>query len=488
MAPSKTFEEFDFIIVGAGISGINCAYRIQTELPHARYVILEGRNEVGGTWSLFTYPGVRSDSAMYTLGFSWDPYPNGVPIADGRLIRHYIESVASKHHISDHLRLRHKVVNADWSSQSQSWSVVADHDGEQKSFTAGWLVMASGYYDYETPLQTTIPGLDNFKGKIIHPQFWPKDYDYENKKLALIGSGATAISVLPPLAQKAAQVTMIQRSPTYIVSQDNYAWAHKYLPQFLFNALQRWNYMTTPYLFVLFCDYFPNAARNLLKDVTSKQLPKWIEHDVHFKPRYNPWEQRLCADPDARFYKSLHRPNVKLITGTIDTVTDGAIRTKDGQTGDLETTDVDAIITATGLNMKLGGGIQLRVDGETISWSKRLIWNGSMIEGIPNMMFMFGYTNDAWTLGADDTAVLLTRLWRHMDQNSIRSTVPELPKEDRPADTVRMWQLSSTYSALAQDRLPVYGTTGPWRSRTQPPIDYLRARWGDYTSGLKFTT
>ncbi|RYP74756.1 hypothetical protein DL771_002820 [Monosporascus sp. 5C6A] len=220
--------------------------------------------------------------------------------------------------------------------------------------------------------------------------------------------------------------------------------------------------------------------RALLKE-TAKRLPNWINQAPHFEPRYNPWEQRICVDADGAFYDALHRSNVKLITGKIETVTQGAILTE----GD-KRIDADIIITATGLNMKLGGGIEIRVDGAIMPWSNRFIWNGAMIEGVPNMVFMFGYTNNAWTLGADDTAIIMIRLWKYMSRNGVKSAVPLFPN-GVPRETERMWQLSSTYAVLAEDRLPVYGKTGPWKSRTRPPIDYIHARLGDYTSGLHFS-
>ncbi|KAI1502977.1 FAD/NAD(P)-binding domain-containing protein [Biscogniauxia marginata] len=477
---ASSLEEFDIIIIGAGISGINCAYRLLTELPEVRFTILECRDDIGGTWDQFTYPGVRSDSDMYTLGFAWHWWPFPYPIGEGPLILEYLRAAASKHHILERIRLCHKVSSADWSSDHQKWTMAVDHQGEPKTFRASWMILGTGYYDYQVPLQAGIPGLDSYKGKVINPQFWPNDYDYENKKIALIGSGATAVTVMPYLAKKAAQLTMIQRSPTYIVAHSNTSWAFfSFLPLFLVMACRRFYWAVTSYLFVVFCQYFPHAARKALHSETVKQLPEGVSQ-YHFIPKYSPWEQRICTDPEGIFYKSLRRPNVEIITGKIKTVTTTGVAMQDGKT-----VDADCIITATGLNMKMGGGIDIRVDGNPMSWGKRFIWNGSMLDGVPNMMFMLGYTNNAWTLKADNTAIMLRRLWKHMTRNGFRSAVPRVPK-NTAAKTERVWQLSATYVALSEDRLPVYGTMGNWKPQNRPPIDYVHARWGNHTEGLEF--
>ncbi|KAK9772077.1 putative FAD/NAD(P)-binding domain-containing protein [Seiridium cardinale] len=465
---------FDVIIIGAGISGINCAYRIQTQLPELNYVVLEGRDRIGGTWDLFTYPGVRSDSTMFTLGFAWCPWSSERPIAQGRDILGYIEDAASKYHIRDRIRFLHRVSSADWSSDSQQWTLRVNHDSQRKSFTARWIVFSTGYYDYENPLQANIRD-------VINPQFWPKDYGYENKRVALIGSGATAVSLMPELAKKAAEVVMIQRSPTYVVAEENTSWAHHYLPLSLAMAYRRFHHTVFPYLFVLFCNYFPNAAREILRKETIKQLPRSVKQDPHFEPTYNPWEQRICSDPDAVFFKALGRSNVRLITGDIEQVTDTSIHIRKGGS-----VDADVIVTATGLNMEMGGSIDIRVDGEMKPWSKRLIWNGAMLDEIPNMMFMIGYTNNAWTLSADDTAFVLERLWKYMSRHGKRAATPRSPTH-MAAKTERLWQLNATYVNVAESKLPVYGSEGNWISRTRPPFDYVHARWGNYTDDLQFS-
>ncbi|KAI2628081.1 FAD/NAD(P)-binding domain-containing protein [Hypomontagnella submonticulosa] len=484
---SSNPEVLDVILIGAGISGINSAYRLKTYFPHVRYAILESRDEIGGTWNQYTYPGVRSDSSMHTLGFAWNPFPYPQPIGTGAQILKYLKDTASEHHIAEHILFGHKVISSDWSSQNQEWTVTASHEGKQKHLTARWIILGTGFYDAEAPAQANIPGIDSFKGDVLRPQFWPKDYEYENKRIALIGSGATAVSMLPTLAEKAAQVTMIQRSPTYIIAEDNSAWLQDYLPLFIVLAFRRLYYILVPYFFVLYCQYFPDAARETLRGYTVKLLPKGVDQDPHFKPRYNPWEQRMCLDTDGAFYKTLHRPNVRLVTATIDTVTETGIQIHHTHTGTKETIEFDSIVKATGLNMKLGGHIELQVDGKPMSWAQRHVWNGTMLEGIPNMTFIMGYTNASWTLGADNTAFSMVRLLKYMDQHGLRSAVPQRTKEDIAAGSDIMWRNSATYSLVAQESLPVYGKTGLWKARLDPLAGYFGSRWGDYKSGLQFS-
>ncbi|RYP10148.1 hypothetical protein DL764_000858 [Monosporascus ibericus] len=307
------------------------------------------------------------------------------------------------------------------------------------------------------------------------------DFNYEKKKIALIGSGATAVSLLAPLAARAAEVTIVQRSPSYIAAFENRSRTCEHVPLFVVIACRRLYWIIMPCIFVLFCQCFPKAVRDMLQKKTVKLLPGWVEHDPHFKPRYNPWEQRLCFDPDGRFYGALHRPNVKVVTGKIESITESGIQIQDSRT-----IEADVIVTATGLNMKLGGDIDMRINGKTVPWSKRFIWNGSMVDGIPNMIFMLGYTNHSWTLGADNTAIILGRLWAYMARNGMRSAVPRVPQEatEKPK---RLWQLSATYVTLAEDKFPICGNAGLWKPRACPLLDYVRARWGDYTSGLRFS-
>ncbi|KAK7973041.1 hypothetical protein PG996_007269 [Apiospora saccharicola] len=480
-------ETFDVVIIGAGFAGINCAYRLLKQQPGTSFVILDGRDSIGGVWDQFRYPGVRSDSQVYTYGLAWHRWPFTKPIAQGSEIMEYLHDAVSKHRIDDRIRFRHKVSGVDWSSERQEWTVtaaIADYQGrEQQSrgCVARWIIMGTGYVDYESPIDPDIPGLNTFKGRVVHPQNWPRDFSYANQKLALIGSGATAVSLLPAIAKEAGQVTMIQRSPTYVVArpcQEASAWAPRRL-------LLTWRwlfYMINPYLLVLLCQRSPNMVREGLTKDAAKELPAHVPVDPYFTPRYDPWRQRMCLDPNAAFFRAFHRPNVRLITGEIAAVTDHGIRMRDG-----ETVDADVIITATGHRMVLGGNIGIQVDGKDIAWGGRFIWNGCMLDGVPNLMFMLGYTNNSWTLGSDNTAMCLVRLTSYMRRNGARSAVPRVPEAVATGGTQSIWQLESTYVREAQGRLPVCGNTGPWKPKNRPPIDWLYARWGSATADLEFS-
>ncbi|KAI1768207.1 FAD/NAD(P)-binding domain-containing protein [Hypoxylon sp. FL1150] len=486
---SSSPETFDVVVVGAGVSGINCAYRIKTELPGASFTVLEGRDDIGGTWDFFKFPGVRSDSDLYTYAFSWHLWPHENPIGQGAQIKQYIADCVSEHEIDRFIRLRHKVLSADWSSETQEWRLLVAHDGTVKDIRAGWLVMGTGYYDYTVPLETEIPGLDTFKGKIIHPQFWPQDYDYSDRKIAIVGSGATAVSLLPKLAEKAAQVTVVQRSPTWVISSKHLgptlSSLQRYLP-FRVPFLKRWDrawVAVTTYLTTVFCRRYPARATALVRDLTIPQLPKGLDADLHFKPRYSPWEQRLCLALDGDYFEALGRPNAGIVTGVIDGVDENAIRMRDGTV-----VEVDTIVKATGLRMRLGGDVALTVDGREVTWGGRFVWNGAMVQDVPNMVYMVGYTNGAWTLGADCTAYILVRLVRLMESKGARAAVPRVPEKGF-SSTERFFQLSSTYIRKAESEgfLPSYGDYGPWKPKVNPLADYLHSHWGNIETGLSFS-
>ncbi|KAI1410472.1 hypothetical protein F5Y13DRAFT_181396 [Hypoxylon sp. FL1857] len=475
-------ETLDFLIVGAGISGINSAYRIQTEIPEASYAILENRDTLGGTWDVWKYPGVRCDSDISTLAFPWHSwaFPRGV--VEGPLILEYLKDAASKHGIDRRIQFRHKVISANWSSTRHRWDISVDNYGQQKQFAARFLVLGTGFFNYDKPFEAEIPGLDRFKGRVINPQLWPSDYDYTNQKVVVIGSGATAVGLVPALPEKAAQVTMVQRSPSHIALWDNgLIWGYKYFPLSFVNGCRRLWCAVRLYLFVLFCETYPQAANDALRKTIETQLPSWVPYNPHFQPRYNPWDQRMSVDPDAAFYKSLHLPNVKLITGEIDTITENGLNIQGG-----ENVQADAIVAATGFRMQLGGNIRIRVDNEDLVWKERFIWNGAVLNGVPNMLFSIGYPKNSWTLGADDTAFILVRLFKYMKNKGFRAAVPRVPG-GRAMQKSRLWYFSATFVKLADTVLPVYGDTGPWRPRRNPVADWLHARWGNITTGLGFS-
>ncbi|KAI1416387.1 FAD/NAD(P)-binding domain-containing protein [Hypoxylon sp. FL1857] len=473
----QAVETFDFIIVGAGVSGINSAYRVQTEFPHAKFAIFESREDIGGTWDLFKYPGVRSDSDLHTYSFPWHPWPHSNPIVEGPLIVKYLKECMLQYGIDRYVRFKHKVISMNWSSKEQQWTLFIQHDGLVKEYKSRFVVLGTGYYDYETPRQTTIPGIENFKGKVIHPQFWPEEYDYSGQKMAIIGSGATAVTLLPSLVKTAGKVTMVQRSPSYILSMKNNdpgpSWTRKYL--------RVW-YAMVLYLIALACQYFPTYSRKTLLKAAIRQLPASVDVDPHFSPRYKPWDQRLCLSPDGDFFEAFHDPRTNVVTGQIRQVTEHAIEMDDGQI-----IDADVIITATGLKMMLGGKIDMSVDGRKVQWKDTTVWNGCMISGVPNMFFVIGYTTVSWTIGAEETASIMVRLLKFMAARGAKSATPCVPK-DANIGYEKFWDLSSTYSLEAEAQLPKCGKVGPWKPRGQLPVDYVHARWGDITTGLHFSS
>ncbi|KAI5866334.1 putative flavin-binding monooxygenase [Durotheca rogersii] len=477
---------FDVVIVGAGISGINCAYRLQTQHPQLRYVILEGRDAIGGTWDLFKFPGIRSDSDLHNYGFAWNKWPFAHPIAEGALITSYLKDSVSRFAIEEHIRLRHRVEAADWSSAARRWSFAVNCDGRPARYEGRWFVMATGYFDYERPREAAIPGLASFRGDVIHPQFWPPGYDYAGKKIAIIGSGSTAVTLLPSLAREAAEVTMVQRSPTYILPLDNSSRApsrlRPYLPSAAFQAYERLWFLIVPYLFTLLYKAWPGRARAMLRAQARARLPPDVDADVHFRPRYAPFAQRMCIAPEGDFYAALHGRG-RVASGSIAAVEAHGIRLADGRA-----VDADVIVTATGLRLRFGGAIAARVDGAPVAWPGRLMWNRAMLDGVPNLVFMFGYSTSPWTIGADNTAFYLCRLLAKMRRRGARVAVPQAP----PAAAAKMvlsglFNLSSTYVLEGNKDMPVYGDAGPWRPRIHPPIDWIASRWGDFTTDLRFS-
>lgn len=477
---------FDIIIVGAGISGINAAYRIQTELPSASYTILEARGSIGGTWDLFRYPGIRSDSDLYTFGFAWQPWTKQKAIVDGDAIRNYMRESAALYGIDQKIRFHRKLLSADWSSDQQAWTLLVDEEGRcETHYHARFMILGTGYYDYDEALSSHIPGISNFTGRVIHPQFWPQDLSYADKKIIVVGSGSTAVTLLPTLAATASHVTMLQRSPTYIVAQpsiDPFAhWARTHLPPYLAYPLTRLKVLLLTFLFYKFCLRYPLAARRELKKETEKHLPPTIPHDPHFTPHYNPWEQRLCLSPDGDFFAALRSGKASVVTSTITTVTPTGIQLATG-----ETLDADIIVTATGLKMKAGGGAQLFVDGALARGCEKYMWKGAMLQDVPNLALVIGYTNASWTLGADATALLVTRLLKYMKARGLSSAVPRLGDKWEGMKTLPLMNLASTYVARGAKDLPRTGDKAPWLPRRTYFADLWSAKFGSLTEGLEF--
>ena len=474
------------IIIGAGISGINFAYRLQTQNPELSFTILEGRDAIGGTWDLFKYPGIRSDSDLYTFGFPWRPWTEQKAIAEGPLIVNYVRESAAMYGIDKKVQFGHKVNSANWSSDQQAWSLSVNADGTPKPFQCRFMLMCTGYYDYDQPLPTVIPGIDNFAGQVVHPQFWPEDLDYTGKNIVIVGSGATAVTLLPALAEKASHVTMLQRSPSYILSQPATdgleiliralfpaAWTHK---------LIRIKWLVVTFLFLNFCRYFPTRAKRMLRAGTIQQLPPSIQHDPHFKPSYDPFEQRMCFCPDGDFYASLRSGKASVVTDVIDTVTPNSIKLTSGQE-----LNPDIIITATGLKIRLAGGAKLTVDGAPFAFNEKFAWKTVMVQDLPNVAVVVGYVDASWTLGADATAQLICRLLRQMAREGAGAAVPRLGEEEKGImKEVPMLKLSSTYVQRGKDVLPKTGDGKQWRARSTYFRDMWEARFGDLKTGMQF--
>ena len=480
-------EHFDVLIVGAGLSGIGAAYHLQKNCPRKSYAILEGRGAIGGTWDLFQYPGIRSDSDMYTMGYVFRPWTNKKAIADGGSILNYIRDTAREAGIDSKIRFNHMVKRASWSSENACWTVEATRPSADASGTAqtvritcNFLFMCSGYYRYSAGYTPEFPGSDQFKGTILHPQRWPQGLDYANKKIVVIGSGATAVTLVPSMAQTAAHVTMLQRSPTYIVSrpeQDKIAnWLRRNLPAKLAYRVTRWKTVLLGMYFFQMCRREPERAKEFILNNVRENLGPDFDIATHFTPRYNPWEQRLCLVPDADLFNAIKSGRADVVTDHIETFTERGIRLKSGR--ELE---ADIIVTATGLVLELLGGMEVKVDGTIVDFSKTLSYAGMMYSDVPNLASVFGYTNASWTLKADLTCARVCRLINHMDRHRF---VQAMPRNRDPVMPVLPWlDFSSGYVTRAIDRFPRQGTKTPWKVHQNYALDILDLKLRSLTDG-----
>jgi len=472
----------DVLIVGAGISGVDAAYRLKTRCPGKSWLILEGRARIGGTWDLFRYPGVRSDSDMYTLGFPFRPWASDQAIADGPAIRQYVEDTAREYGIFERIRFGHKVVRADWSEAESRWTVEAEENGEKRRFTAAFLYLASGYYDYDQGHRPEWPGEDAFKGTIVHPQFWPEDLDTAGKRIAVIGSGATAVTLVPALAETAAQVTMVQRSPSYIVARpgkDRVAgWLQRSLPGCTAGGLIRWKNVLLTIYFYGRARRKPERVSKWIRDQIRKALPEGYPVERDFSPSYAPWDQRLCLVPDGDLFTAMNGGKVAVATGVIERFTPGGLKLANG-----EEVAADVVVTATGLSMKLAGGIALSLDGAPVNLPDRFIYKGMMLSGVPNLFISFGYVNASWTLRSDLTARSVCRLLNHMDARGQSTVVarPDGELERRP-----VIDFSSGYVARAQGVLPSQGHRAPWQVPQNYVVDLLAMTFSPIGQNLEF--
>lgn len=488
--PSNDHQQYsppvlDVFIVGAGISGINTAYHIQTESRQPiSYAILEARSHIGGTWDLFKYPGIRSDSDIFTFGFVWNPWNRDKTLAPGSEIQEYMAESAAQFGIDKHIRFGHKVLSANWSSQHNLWELdVQTGAVDHETIHARFLTLGTGYYDYDEPLQTHIPGISNFQGPVVHPQFWPDYLDYTDKNIVVIGSGATAITIVPAMADKAKHLTMLQRSPSYIGSvpqHDKLArFERRILPSSIAGRISRFRHMILDYLFYYFCIFFPGWARAAILRETEKLLPSSVPVDPHFKPRYKPWGQRFCASPDGDFFAALRSRKASVVTDTIKEVTEDTIQLHSG-----DSLRPDIIITATGLKLQMAGGIRLSVDDVAVDLSKKFLWKGFMIQDLPNLAVVLGYFNASWTLGAEVTGKAIMRILRQIQREGAVRATPRLD-DSHQMEPKPFFQISATYAQDAGSKLP-RGGTGQWAHRGNYFPDYWKAVWGDIKTGLEY--
>ncbi len=465
-------EHLDVLIVGAGLSGIAAAYHLQTTCPTKSYAILEGREVMGGTWDLFRYPGVRSDSDMFTLGYSFRPWRAAKAIADGDSILTYIQDTASEFGIDRHIRYRHFVEAARWSTAEARWTLDVRRGDDQFQLTCGFMILCSGYYDYAGGYTPELVGRATFGGQIVHPQQWPEDLDYTGKRVVVIGSGATAVTLVPELAKKAAHVTMLQRSPTYIVSvpaRDPIAdWMRAKLPEKLAHSVVRWKNVLLGMAFFNISRAFPEQTSRFLIKQAAKQLDGSADIATHFTPSYKVWDQRLCLIPDADLFKAIQSGAASILTDHIETFTKTGLQLRSGAH-----LDADLVITATGLNLKVFGGIAFAVDGKPVDPSQLLIYKGLMCSGVPNLAFAVGYTNASWTLKADLTAQYVCRLIAYMDAHGHAWCCPERTAdlEDEP-----LMSFSSGYVQRSIAQFPRQGKVRPWKLFQNYALDLLMIR------------
>lgn len=475
----------DTLIIGAGISGINAAYRIQNEGPaEMTYAILEGRDTLGGTWDLFRYPGIRSDSDVYTFCFAWNPWKHRGTMASGEQLREYMLQSAQSQGIDHHILYNHRVVSANWRSDLGNWEYQVSVAGQDEpvTFRSHFVLLGTGYYDYEKPMEVVIPGLNNFKGEIIHPQFWPRDYDYTDKDVVVIGSGATAITIVPAMASVVRRVTMLQRSPSYLFPLPFNSLITTILfsifPFRMANYLNRLSWLVRSYVTTLFCRKWPGLAKKVFRHVTTKLLPPDIPYDPHFKPRYNPWDQRVCATVDGDFFAALRSGKADVVTDTIKTVTANSIELESGKS-----LQPDTIVTATGLKLQFGGKIRFSIDGEPLKVAEKYAWRAAMLQDVPNLLFLTGYEAASWTLGADVSAKLFVRVMNRMHEMGAKQVVPRTERQmpDKP-----MMNLNSTYLKTMRQELPK-GGEGIWSPKSNYFVDMAGARWGSIVKDLEFS-
>ena len=480
-------EHLDVLVIGAGISGIGAARYLLTERPGTTFAVLEAREASGGTWDLFRYPGIRSDSDLQTFGYEFKPWTDPKAIASADKILHYLRETSTEYGVDAHIRYQHRVLDASWSTEEAHWTVEVERGdtGERVTLTAGWLFGATGYYDYAEGFTPQFAGRERFAGEIVHPQHWPEDLDYAGKRVVVIGSGATAVTLVPAMIEGGAEhVTMLQRTPTYIMpvpSEDKLA--NRLLSVFGQErgyALARQKNILKQRAVWQFCQTFPKTARTLIRSVNAKFLPEGFDVDTHFNPPYDPWDQRLCAVPDGDLFRAIRKGSASVVTDRIRSFTERGIELESG-----EELAADIIVTATGLNLQLFGGIAISVDGTALHAPDHVAYKGMMLSGVPNLAFAIGYTNSSWTLKVGLLCEHFCRLLEHMETQGYDVCVPEAPAD---LETRPLLDFAAGYVQRALDTLPRQGDRYPWRMSMSYKEDVRLVRGGDVVDeNLRFS-
>ncbi|MDR3615132.1 MAG: NAD(P)/FAD-dependent oxidoreductase [Candidatus Obscuribacterales bacterium] len=480
------FQIFDVLIVGAGLSGIGAAHYLQEHCPEKSYAILESRGTLGGTWDLFRYPGIRSDSDMYTLGYKFKPWKNPNAIAGGAAILNYIQETADESGITKHIRFGHTVLSASWSSVDCCWTLrleIVSREAEEKKsvlMRTRFLYMCSGYYDYSQGHRPEFVGETDFAGQIIHPQFWPENLDVAGKRIVVIGSGATAVTLVPSLSKEAAHVTMLQRSPTYVVqrpARDKRAlWLQKYLPAKIAYRLTRWKFILESMFLFQIARRRPEQTKRRIIAMAAEKLGPDVDASKHFSPKYKPWDQRVCIVPDGDLFDEIRSGRASIETDIIDRFASNGIKLQSGR--ELE---ADIIVVATGLKLKLMGGASLEVDGKPLALSESMVYKGMMLSDVPNFVMAFGYTNASWTLKTDLTAGYVCRLLKYMDKHQFSKAMPQ---RDKTIETLPFLNFTSGYVERAAELLPKQGIRRPWQVYQNYLQDLFNIRHGQVADGV----
>ena len=469
-------ESIDVLIIGAGLSGIGGACHLRRNSPDRSFMILESREASGGTWDLFRYPGIRSDSDMYTFGYGFKPWSDKSSIADGHKILSYIREAAAEYDVEQHIRYQHKVVTASWSSTQSRWSVTAERGdtGEQVTISCQFIFSCSGYYDYDQGYTPEFAGIDSFKGQVIHAQHWPEQMDYQGKRVVVIGSGATAVTLVPAMSQDTASLVMLQRTPTYIASvpkeQPLAETLRKWLPDSWVFRLIRWKQVLFQIYLYQLSRRNPQRLRKYLLGLVRKEMGPDYDVDTHFTPDYNPWDQRLCGVPDGDLFTAIRENRAEVVTDHIDQFNKEGIYLKSGKQ-----LDADIVVLATGLNLKFAGGVEYSVDGKVLDFAEHFIFRGMMFSGLPNMAFTVGYTNSSWTLKADLTSQYVSRLLNKMARHGYTTVTPRLTGE---VEEMPLLDFDAGYVLRSRESFPKQGNRLPWKNYQNYIRDFIGLRLG----------